>query len=324
MRALRFDHFGDPHVLSLAELPDPSAREGEAVIAVKAASVNPSDLKNVAGQMEGTVLPRVPGRDFSGVVIDGPGDWIGAEVWGTEGDIGFTRDGSHAELLSLPVAALVRKPERLSFEEAAVSGVNFVTAWLGTVETAQLAPGETLAVVGVSGGVGGAVAQTAHGLGARVIGLDRAQPADGTPAASVIDGFVELGGDPRGIGEQVRELTRGKGADVVFDTVGGVTTPTALASLAHRGRLVVISAVGTRTVEIDLLDLYHNETRILGCDSRRLDVVQSDARLGRLAPYFESGQFRPPAVAQRHGLDSGKDAYLAVANRARGRVVIGP
>ncbi|MGW4750596.1 alcohol dehydrogenase catalytic domain-containing protein [Streptomyces sp. NPDC004290] len=80
MRALRFDHFGDPHVLALAELPDPSAREGEAVIAVKAASVNPSDLKNVAGQMEGTVLPRVPGRDFSGVVIDGPGDWIGAEV----------------------------------------------------------------------------------------------------------------------------------------------------------------------------------------------------------------------------------------------------
>ncbi|MGW5251253.1 alcohol dehydrogenase catalytic domain-containing protein [Streptomyces sp. NPDC004129] len=72
MRALRFDHFGDPHVLSLTECEDPTAREGNDVVSVKAASVNPSDLKNVAGQMEGTVLPRIPGRDFAGVVVDGP------------------------------------------------------------------------------------------------------------------------------------------------------------------------------------------------------------------------------------------------------------
>ncbi|MEV5988848.1 alcohol dehydrogenase catalytic domain-containing protein [Streptomyces sp. NPDC052051] len=72
MRALRFDRFGDPHVLSLTECPDPTAQHGNAVIAVKAASVNASDVKNVAGRMEGTLLPRIPGRDFSGVVIDGP------------------------------------------------------------------------------------------------------------------------------------------------------------------------------------------------------------------------------------------------------------
>ncbi|MFI9273270.1 zinc-binding alcohol dehydrogenase family protein [Kitasatospora sp. NPDC052896] len=324
MRALRFDRFGDPDVLHVADLPDPVADDGEAVIAVKAASVNPSDLRNVAGAMEWTTLPRTPGRDFAGVVLEGPRDWIGAEVWGTGGDVGFTRDGSHAQLLAVPARALVRKPERLSFEEASTVGVNFVVGWLGAVEVAQLGKGETIAVFGVSGGVGGAVAQIAHALGARVIGMDRVRPADGTPASSVIEEFVALDGSPDEIGSEVKRLSGGKGADVVYDAVGGVTTPAALASLAHRGRLVVISAIGTRTVEIDLVDLYHNETRMLGCDSTKLGVVESGARLGLLAPYFESGQFRPLPVVDRYGLENGVDAYRAVANRTRGRVVICP
>lgn len=324
MRALRFDHFGDPHVLYLADMPNPASQPGEAVIAVKAASVNPSDLKSVAGQIGGTSLPRIPGRDFSGVVVDGPRDWIGAEVWGTGGDMGTKRDGSHAELLAIPPAALARKPEHLSFEEASAVGVNFITAWLGAVEVAQLSRGETIAVFGVSGGVGGAVAQISHSQGARVIGLDRVQPAGDTPAASVIDEFIALDGSAQDIGSSVKELTAGVGANVVYDAVGGVTTPAALASLAPRGRLVVISAVGTRTVQIDLIDLYRNETRILGCNSFNLDVAESGARLNRLTPYFESGQFRPFPVADRYRLDHGMDAYLAVERHVKGRVVICP
>ena len=325
MHALRFDHFGGPDVLDLAETPDAAADGGDAVIAVKSSSVNPSDLKNVAGQFKQTTLPRVPGRDFAGIVVDGPGEWVGAEVWGTGGDVGFTRDGPHAEKLTVPAASLARKPERLSFEEASAVGVNFVTGWLGAVEAAQLAKGETIAVFGVSGGVGGAVAQIAHALGSPVIGADEVRPADGTPAASIIQDFVALDDRPQDVGSQIKRLTGGRGADVVFDAVGGVTTPAALASLAPRGRLVVISAVGTRTVEINLVDLYRNETRIYGCNSGNYDVVQSGARLKRLAPYFDSGQFRPLPIASRYSLEDGKDAYLAVANRrVRGRVVICP
>ncbi|MFE1404494.1 zinc-binding alcohol dehydrogenase family protein [Streptomyces sp. NPDC058770] len=325
MRALRFSRFGDPDVLHVTDVPDPVARHHcEAVVAVRSASVNPSDLKNVAGRMEGTTLPRTPGRDFSGVVVDGPPEWAGVEVWGTGGDIGFSRDGSHAEYLTIPTTALARKPERLSFEEASVVGVNFVVGWLGAVEAARLAAWESLAVFGVSGGVGGAVAQIGRALGARVIGIDRVQPADDTPAASSIDAFVALGGDPQDVGAQVERLTAGKGADVVYDAVGGVTTPAALASLAHHGRLVVISSVGTRTAEIDLVDLYHNETRILGCDSRRLDAAQSGARLDLLRPFFDRGSFRPLPVTGRYGLENGKGAYVALANGTRGRVVICP
>jgi NADPH2:quinone reductase len=155
MRALRFDRFGDPEVLDVVDIPDPIAAEGDALVAIKAASVNPSDLKNVAGTMDRTTLPRVPGRDFAGIVVDGPAAWVGAGVWGTGGDIGFTRDGSHAELLKVPVAALTRKPEQLSFEEASAVGVNFVVGWLGAVETAELSKGETIAVFGVSAGSAG-------------------------------------------------------------------------------------------------------------------------------------------------------------------------
>ena len=323
MRALRINQFGDPAVLHLTDLPDPVGTEQEAVIQVHAASVNPSDVKNVAGSMEWTTLPRTPGRDFAGVVVSGPPEWEGAAVWGTGGDVGFTRDGSHAELMSVPVKALVRKPDRLSFDEASAVGVNFVVGWYGAVEVAQLAAGETIAIFGVSGGVGGAVAQIAHALGAKVIGVDRRQPGPETPAAAVIDHFVVF--DPTAdVGAEIKRLTGGAGVDVVYDAVGGVTTPAALASLTLRGRLVVISVVGPSAVEIDLRDLYRNETRILGIDSTKLGVVESARRLEKMGPYFESGEFQPLPIAARYSLDEGIAAYQAVADRIAGRVVINP
>ena len=323
MRALHFNHFGDPAVLQVTDLPDPVASPQEAVIRVEAASVNPSDVKNVAGAMDWTALPRIPGRDFAGVVISGPPEWQGVAVWGTGGDVGFTRDGSHAQFMLVPVDALVRKPERLGFEEASTVGVNFVVGWLGAVEAAQLDKGETIAIFGVSGGVGGAVAQIARALGATVIGVDRRPPGPQTPAAAVIDDFI--GFDPAAdVGAEVKRLTGGTGAQVVYDAVGGVTTPAALASLAHRGRLVVISAVGPRAVEIDLIDLYRNETRIFGSDSTKLGVVESARRLERMRPYFESGEFRPLPVTASYPLDEGVAAYQAVADRIAGRVVICP
>jgi NADPH:quinone reductase len=323
MRALRFNQFGDPAVLHLTDMPDPVGTAQEAVIRVEAASVNPSDVKNVAGSMEWTVLPRTPGRDFAGVVVSGPPEWQGTAVWGTGGDVGFTRDGSHAELLSVPVEALVRKPERLSFDEASAVGVNFVVGWYGMVEVAQLAAGETIAIFGVSGGVGGAVAQIARALGATVIGVGRRKPAPETPAAAVIDHFVVL--DPAAdVGAEIKRLTGGTGAHLVYDAVGGVTTPSALASLAHGGRLVVISVVGPRAVEIDLKDLYRNETRIFGIDSTKLGVVESARRLEKMGPYFESGEFRPLPITASYSLDEATAAYQAVAGGVAGRVVINP
>lgn len=172
MRALRFARFGSPDVLELVERPIPQATDDEVVVRVDAAAVQPSDIKGVAGMMEGTVLPRTPGRDFTSVVVEGPRELLGRAVWGTAGDLGFTRDGTHAEYVRFPAAGLGPRPATLSVEQAAAVPLTFITAWIGLINAAQLHEGESVVVFGASGGVGGAVTQLAHWRGARVIGAD--------------------------------------------------------------------------------------------------------------------------------------------------------
>ena len=125
-------------------------------------------------------------------------------------------------------------------------------------------------------------------------------------------------------GAEVKRQTDGRGADVVYDAVGGATTRSALAGLARRGRLVVISAIGSPIVEVNIRDLYRNESRILGVDSGKLSIVDSARRLAAMAPYFESGAFRPLPIAATYSLDDAAAAYQAVADQPGGRVVIRP
>jgi NADPH:quinone reductase-like Zn-dependent oxidoreductase len=271
MRALQFAEFGPVSNLRLIELPDPKPDSKTAIVKVAAGAISPSDVRNVEGKMVGTTLPRVPGRDYAGTVVQGPAEWIGAEVWGTGGDIGYSIDGSHAELLAVPVASLRRKPKAVSLEQAAAIGVAYLAAWLGLVEYAQLASAETLVVTGVGGGVGGAVAQIGKWRGARVIGVDQRRLPDNSPAAGAIDDFFVLGDEP--LESAVRRVTHGRGAEVVFDTVGGALFEPALKSLAHGGRQLEITSVGDRRVSFDLFDFYHNEARLFGVDTRHRDAV---------------------------------------------------
>src|SRR5260370_5318694 len=159
--------------LRVEAVPDPIAARGEATIKIRADSVNPSDVKNIQGKMEGTVLPRIPGRDFAGIVVDGPADLLGTEVWGTGGDVGFTRDGTHAEFIVVPVEAVTPKPHSLSFEQAACVGVNFVTAYLGVATRAKVQPGETLLVTGARGGVWAAELRLRQSLKRLLIASER-------------------------------------------------------------------------------------------------------------------------------------------------------
>lgn len=322
MRALRFEKFGDPSVLHVVDLPAPNVNDGEAVVRITGASINPSDVKNVAGAMEGTTLPRTPGRDYAGVVERGPAVWIGREVFGTGGDIGYTVDGSHAERLVVPVAALTQKPARLSAAEAASVGVTSLIAWLGLIEYAALQPGESVAIIGVGGGVGSEVAQLAKWRGASlIVGADVLAPSPGSPAARSIDRFVP---SDEHLTEAIRAATNSAGANVVFDAVGGITFEPALKSLAHRGRLVTISATARTRVEFDVRDFYHNESRIIGADSRKLDATASAKRLAAMLPAFESGALAAPPIDQIVPLDRAIEAYQRVAAGARDRFVLAP
>ncbi len=323
MRALKFSEFGSVSNLRLVVMPDPKADKATAIVKVVAGSINPSDVKNVQGKMEHTTLPRVPGRDYSGTVVQGPAEWIGAEVWGTGGEIGYSVDGSHAELIAVPIASLRRKPGTLSLEQAAVIGVTYLAAWLGVVEYAQVAAGETLLVIGANGGVGRAVAQIGKSRGARVIGVDRQKLSSEALGAGAIDEFFVLQDKP--LESSVRDATNGRGAEVVFDTVGGPMFESALRSLAHRGRLLELASVGDRRVSFDLLDFYHNESQLFGVDTRARDAVASSKLLGTLTPFFEQGTFKPPAIDRAFPLTEGIRAYEEVdRGEVRGRLVLKP
>jgi NADPH2:quinone reductase len=320
MRAVRFGAFGDPSVLEVADAPTPAADERTALVRIMAASINPSDVKNVAGAMKQTTLPRIPGRDYAGVVEAGPAEWIGAEVWGTGGDVGFTRDGTHAEMIAVPVDSLRRKPETLSFDQAASVGVNYMAAWCG-IEAAGLKAGETVLLIAAGGGVGGAAAQIARRLGARVIGADRRAPRPDAPIHAIAEKLIIGAEDLPG---EVRAATGGKGADVVYDLVGGIMFRSALECLALRGRLVEISVTGRREVSFDLADFYHNESRLFGIDTLKRDLTASAAVLEALTPGFVAGDYRAAPIAETCGLGAAQEAYRKVATGSGGRIVLRP
>jgi NADPH:quinone reductase-like Zn-dependent oxidoreductase len=312
MKAIEFRQFGDPSQLHLVDRPDPHATDSTAVVRVKAASINPSDVKNVAGRMSQTTLPRIPGRDYSGVVVEGPADWIGTAVWGAGGDVGLTRDGTHAEYLEVPRASLARKPERLTHEEAACCGVTFLTAWLGVVEYARLSKGETLAAIGV-GGVGSAAVQLAKYVGARAIAIDKRPPPADSPVAKLADQIVLSADDIGGIQ-----------ADVVLDTVGGAMIETALKIAVHRGRVVEITAGKDRRVNFDIVDFYHHELQLFGADSLKRDLVAASETLRMLLPGFEAGALHAPVVSKVLPLEQAVEAYRLVEQGSPGRVVLTP
>src|SRR6478752_9814259 len=194
-----------------------SRGDNELLIEVKAAAVNPSDVKAATGLMAYAVFPRTPGRDYAGIVIDGPTDRIGREVFGSSGDLGIRRDGTHATHLVVETEAVVEKPTSISWEEAAGIGVPFVTAMEGLRRAGIPKAGETVLVMGVNGKVGQAAVQIASWHGARVIGVVRkSEPYEGhaNSQVEVVDASAV------DVATRVRDLTGGKGADIVFNTVG--------------------------------------------------------------------------------------------------------
>src|SRR5208282_4312158 len=167
MRALKFYQTGSLDDLHVEEVSVPIPAAGEVLVEVKAAAINPSDIKNVQGKMHETTVPRIPGRDFAGMIVKGPDELLGTSVFGSGGNLGFGRDGSHAEFLTLPASAVLPLPRNASFEQGAGIGVAYMTAWAALANAAQLRSGETVLITGTSGNVGSIAARIARRLGAR-------------------------------------------------------------------------------------------------------------------------------------------------------------
>lgn len=150
MRGLFFRNTGSLDNLKVEELPRPVPKAGEVLVKVLAATINPSDAKNVLGKMAETKTPRVPGRDFAGRVVSEGSLWEGKAVFGTGGDLGFGRDGSHAEFVAVPVEGLVEIPPEFSYEQAAAIGLEYLTAFAALVRTGVVQNGEWSAAAKVA------------------------------------------------------------------------------------------------------------------------------------------------------------------------------
>jgi NADPH:quinone reductase len=312
MQAILIERFGDPSELRQKEVPKPEPEEGEVLVEVHAAAVNRSDVLNARGSFPFTTLPRIPGRDFAGVVVEGPRELVGAEVWGTGGgELGFIRDGSHARYLAVSRNAVAPKSDTLSLEEAAASGLAYVTAGSALVELGGVSAGETILVTGAAGGVGSAAVMIARWKGARVIGAIKDESERATAERAGVEVIVDT--SQEGVTDAVLAATDGGGVDLVLDAVGGPLFEPALNGLGEKGRMVVITTTpGKQHVSFNLLDFYRKGLRLYGLMTSFLDSEESAAILRSLGPGFDEGALRAPAIAERYPLERAGTAYARV------------
>jgi NADPH:quinone reductase len=216
----------------------------------------------------------------------------------------------------------VEKPKNLSWDEAAGIGVPFVTAMEGFRRAGMPKKGETVLVMGVNGKVGQAATQIASWNGARVIGVVRKnEPYEGH-ANSKVEVIDASAAD---VATRVRELTDGKGAEIVFNTVGDPYFQAAGKSLGVRGRQILIAAID-RIVQFDILEFYRGQHTYVGIDTLGLSSTATGAVLRQFAPGFASGHLKafPIRSGAIYPLEDAKAAFVAVAGSSRDRVILRP
>ncbi|MGF1616212.1 MAG: NADPH:quinone oxidoreductase family protein [Acidimicrobiia bacterium] len=323
MRALICKEFAGIGSLTVAELPDPEPTTGMALIRVKAAAVNFADSLVVAGQYQTKPdLPFAPGSELAGEVADTGGiDGLepGARV------AGFVGFGAMAELALVPANSLLHLSAETSFEEGASIPVAYGTSYHALVDRAQLQPGETLLVLGASGGVGVAAVQIGKRLGATVLAAVSSDEKEKLALRNGADHVIRYDRTP--LRDGISEFTGGAGVDVVYDPVGGPATEQALRSTKWDGRLLVIGFAAGEIPSIPLnLPLVKGNSIVGVFWGRHLseDPAGEAANFRTIMQWVGDGTLRP-VVSETFPLDRGADAIRWVAERrALGRVIIVP
>jgi NADPH:quinone reductase len=319
MKAVYIQQHGPVSNLKLSDIPKPSLREGEVLVQVQASGLNRSDVLSAEGSFHEAKLPRVIGRDFAGVIVDGPKDLNGAEVWGSGGDLGITRDGTDAEYLAIPLKAVARRPKNLSADEAGSAGLPFVTAFSALFTVGQLKKNEWVIVSGAAGAVGQAAIQLAHAKGAQVIALIKNESERRLPKA---DGVRAVASSEKGdLEEVVRQATNGAGADLALNGVGASIFGQIFASLKNYGRHVVYSSAGGREATVEIHSFYRKQLALLGLNTVLMDVCACAPVLNEIAPQFESGAVKPPVIEERYPISDVAKAYSRVAKGGSGKIV---
>jgi NADPH:quinone reductase len=311
MRALALQELIGPDGLAEVELPEPEPQAGMVLIEVHAAGVGFVDLLLSRGEYQiRPPLPFVPGIEVAGVVRAAP---PGSALRPGQRVAATTPFGGFAELALTPEAIVFELPAPLSFEQGAAFVVNYQTAHLGLVRRGRLRAGETVLVHGAAGGAGSAAVQLARARGARVIAVARGSVKRAAAAAAGAHEVLDAESDWV---EGVRELT-GRGADIVFDPVGGDRFDASLRCTAPEGRVLVIGFASGRIPQVPANKLLLRHLDIVGVNfGGMLAVDESFARdaAAELAEMVQRGDLRP-LVGAKYPLGDGAQALRELAER---------
>jgi NADPH2:quinone reductase len=324
MRAVVVDRWMEPSELAVREVPDPEAGPGMLGVEVRAAGCNFFDILMAKGQYQvKPPFPFVPGAELAGVV-----QTVGPDVRGFKaGDrvLAAVPLGAFAERAAVPARAAMRMPEAMSFEVGAAFPIVYPTSYAGLVFRARLQRGENLLVHAAAGGVGIAAVQIGKALGARVIatagGPEKLEIARQAGADVVIDYASADWVDA------VKQVTEGRGADVVYDSVGGDVTDGSLKCIAWNGRLLVIGFASGRIPEVKLNRVLLKNISLVGLHWGA-HAMYEPARIGEtfdaLFALLAEGKIRP-LVYRTYGLDELPEALAALGSRRSwGKVIVRP
>jgi NADPH:quinone reductase-like Zn-dependent oxidoreductase len=291
MKAVQFSEHGRRDVLEYGEFEDPEAGRDEVLVDVKAAALNHLDVFTRMGlgalSKLDLELPHIPGSDAAGVVEKvgadverfEPGDRVAVSAGLSCGHCEFCRDGDptlcedfrilgehtrgvQSELTAVPAENLVPVPEGVDWETAAAAPLVFQTAWRMLINRGEVGPGESVLVLGASGGVGHAAVQIADYVGAEVYATASTQEK--------LDYAAEVGADhtinyeEEDFASAIRDATGGRGVDVVVDHIGAQTWQDSLASLAKGGRVLTCGATTGGNPETDLNRIFWNQLEVIG------------------------------------------------------------
>ena len=317
MRAAVVTDLAGPDGVVVREVPTPTPGPTQVLIDVEYAGISFPDVLQTRGQYQvRPELPFIPGWEISGVVREGSngfraGERVSAMPFG----------GGVAESVAVDTDYVFRLPESVSFDTAAALPLNYLTAHFALVRRANLQPGETVLVQGAGGGVGSASCNMAAALGAKVIAVvssaEKAAIAEAAGAQHVVlaDGFLA----------KVRELTEGRGVDVVVDPVGGERFTDSLRSLAREGRLLVVGFTGGRIPAAKTNRLLLTNTTVMGAGTRELwnhEPEMPRRQWDELLPLLKSGGLKP-VIGQQFSMDETAAAVRTIEERlATGKVLV--
>jgi len=322
VKAVLCKQYGPPETLVVEELPSPRAGPGEAVVSVKAASVNFPDVLIIQNKYQfKPPLPFSPGSELAGVVKE-----VGAGVSSVRpGDkvMAFTTYGAFAEEVKTDAARLLPIPDGMDFKTAAAFVLTYGTSDHALRDRGSLRAGETLLVLGAAGGVGLAAIEIGKALGARVIACASSDEKLAVCREHGADATINYAAED--LRERIKSLTEGQGVDVIYDPVGGAYSEPAFRSIAWRGRMLVVGFAAGEIPKLPLNLALLKGASVVGVfwgDFARREPKAFAGSIAQLGLWFREGKLRPH-VSKIFPLEKAADALrLMAARQVKGKVVL--